>query len=289
MKLRQMLLALMSAAACHTAVRATTELQRTSHTSTPTKKTARQRSSTHTILATKTTTPPHNSRLLAAKHTSKTNTPSSTDNQATKLAMTVAPTLGALFANAMFLSTLSAVLAARDAADMGSLNPIPLVAIAGNCMAWLGYSFATRDAFVFAANLPGLLLGLFYSLTAARLSASYRSVELLLLAYAAIIGVSGFSASMLGGARARALTGAVANTLLLAFYSAPLTALAKVLATRSSESLHAPLSLTSCLNGALWTVYGLAKGDPVIWAPNASGAIVAMVQLLLIAIFPPGK
>lgn len=43
-------------------------------------------------------------------------------------------------------------------AHVQDLNPLPLVAIIGNCTAWLLYGCINRDPYVIAANEPGLLL-----------------------------------------------------------------------------------------------------------------------------------
>ena len=46
------------------------------------------------------------------------------------------------------------------------LNPIPFPVVVANCVAWVGYSIVNKDPYVFMANDPGLLLGLFYTLSA---------------------------------------------------------------------------------------------------------------------------
>ena len=46
------------------------------------------------------------------------------------------------------------------------LNPIPFPVVVANCMAWVAYGIVNRDPYVFLANDPGLLLGLFYTLSA---------------------------------------------------------------------------------------------------------------------------
>ena len=45
---------------------------------------------------------------------------------------TIAPSVGAVICNLMFLSPLSSVLRARKGRELGYLNPIPWVAIVGN-------------------------------------------------------------------------------------------------------------------------------------------------------------
>lgn len=46
------------------------------------------------------------------------------------------------------------------------LNAIPFPVVVANCVAWVGYGIVTKDPYVFLANDPGLLLGLFYTFSA---------------------------------------------------------------------------------------------------------------------------
>ena len=196
-------------------------------------------------------------------------------------------TTGVALANIMFLSPVKAVVDARKCGRLNDLNAVPFVAIVGNTVAWLGYSFATRDAFVFLANWPGLLLGLYYTMTGVALGdQKQRSlIEKLLLAYAAVLGAAGYAAASGAFGSAQAVLGLVANALLLLYYSSPLSVVANVVKKRNAAALFWPLSLTSLLNGALWTSYGRAVGDAYIWAPNLVGALLATHQLALIGAF----
>ena len=198
-----------------------------------------------------------------------------------------APAAGVALANIMFLSPVKAVVDARKCGRLNDLNAVPFVAIVGNTVAWLGYSFATRDAFVFLANWPGLLLGLYYTMTGVALGdQKQRSlIEKLLLAYAAVLGAAGYAAASGAFGSAQAVLGLVANALLLLYYSSPLSVVANVVKKRNAAALFWPLSLTSLLNGALWTSYGRAVGDAYIWAPNLVGALLATIQLALIGAF----
>ena len=46
------------------------------------------------------------------------------------------------------------------------------------------------------------------------------------------------------------------------FYLSPLSTLLHVLRSKSSASLHLPLSIMTIVNGGLWVGYGLAEWDP---------------------------
>ena len=46
------------------------------------------------------------------------------------------------------------------------LNPVPFPIVIANCVAWVAYAVVNKDPYVFLANDPGILLGLFYTLSA---------------------------------------------------------------------------------------------------------------------------
>ena len=68
---------------------------------------------------------------------------------------TVAPAIGCLLANLMFLAPLPAVLKVRHRNELGPLNPLPFPLICVNCGLWLLYGAVTSDWFVFAASVRG--------------------------------------------------------------------------------------------------------------------------------------
>mmetsp|Transcript_37545 Transcript_37545/g.120455 ORF Transcript_37545/g.120455 Transcript_37545/m.120455 type:complete len:262 (-) Transcript_37545:531-1316(-) len=204
-------------------------------------------------------------------------------------ATTVAPSLGAVVANGMFLSSLPAVLAARKSRALGDLNPVPWAFIVANCLAWLHYSYAVSNPYAFFSNCFGAVLGLFYVTTGVALGtdAQRKSLERIVLFFAAVhLATSFFSTFWLSTvAQRQLLTGYVANVILVIFYGAPLSTLAQVLKTKSAASIYAPLSLLSGINGALWVTYGLAVNDLFIAVPNAAGLLLSLVQLSFKAIF----
>jgi len=102
------------------------------------------------------------------------------------LLTTVAPALGAVIANGMFLAPLAAVNKARKDGTLGDLNPLPFPAIIGNCVAWLAYGYTTKNPYVFASNAVGPLLGLWFTTTGIGLAKSAperKKLEITTLAY----------------------------------------------------------------------------------------------------------
>jgi solute carrier family 50 (sugar transporter) len=53
--------------------------------------------------------------------------------------------------------------------SLGALNPFPFPFVCGNCLGWTVYGYYTRDPFVVAANLPGLILSIWLNSGASKL------------------------------------------------------------------------------------------------------------------------
>ena len=73
---------------------------------------------------------------------------------------------------------------------------------------------------------------------------------------------------------------------LSAYYGAPLSTIGTVLSTKSSASIYLPTVLVNGINGMFFSIYALAIGDTLLLAPNAIGATLAAVQVLLCLVFP---
>jgi solute carrier family 50 protein (sugar transporter) len=203
------------------------------------------------------------------------------------------PGLGCVVALTMFASPLQAVLLARKQNNLGDLNPIPFVAIIANCICWIVYGCINTDPYVIAANQPGLLLGAFMSLVCYGLADLKVRVALerSLIFFLFVISSTCIYMALLVQDHADQveMAGYLAVFILLIYYAAPLSVLAKVVLRRNSASLYWPLSVTSCVNGSLWVAYGMAVGDLFVWGPNAIGAALGALQLLLVFMFPANK
>jgi solute carrier family 50 protein (sugar transporter) len=85
------------------------------------------------------------------------------------------------------------------------------------------------------------------------------------------------------------IVGAIVIGNLLFFYGAPLSTIATVLKTRSSQSIHVPTMITNTANGVFWGAYGIAVQDYLIAGPNGVGAFLGVIQIILCLLFPHGK
>ncbi|KXS17721.1 hypothetical protein M427DRAFT_54321 [Gonapodya prolifera JEL478] len=213
------------------------------------------------------------------------------------LTETLAPLLGVVTATLIFLAPLSDVRQIALTGELADFNPIPLGFIVTNALSWILYSLLVRNFYIFWSNVSGFCLGLYYivsALGARDVPASARSLVTTVFTAGPFLILIGFHVAFLvvnpdDPDKARSLGGWICVAALLAFYTSPLSTLHHVLLTRDASSFSYPLSLACVLNGALWTVYGLVIGDGFVWAPNAVGAVVGVVQVGLLVVFGRGE
>ena len=206
----------------------------------------------------------------------------------------VAPAMGFVLANAMFFSGVPGMLRCKRVGQLGSFNPLPFPVVLANCIGWIIYSLYIDDYFLFFANAPGAMLGMYFTLVGYGLSPygsalrdqierSAMALMFALLCVTLYIGLIAADASL---DHKRFTMGIFCNVVLLVYYAAPLSTIREVLAQRDSKSLYWPLALANTINGAAWFLYGVALGDPYLMAPNGVGAVLGGAQLALIARFP---
>lgn len=190
------------------------------------------------------------------------------------------------------VATPSEVRRARAARDLSTLAVRVFPAITANTLGWCGYAYATADAYIFVSNAPGVLLGFYFMSSALQYGdlPARRAVERQLLAQLGLCLLVAAVATIALSSHAATMTvlGSLACFNLLLLYGAPLSEVAEVLRTRCSGKLMWPLIVASMANGGLWTAYGLARSDAFIYAPNAAGVAMALMQATLKLRFPSG-
>lgn len=80
--------------------------------------------------------------------------------------------------------------------------------------------------------------------------------------------------------------GILNNVILVFFYGAPLSTIFQILKDRETRSLHIPTMMLNTLNGAFWMIYGFAIEDYYVSLPNALGALLGGLQIVLLILFP---
>lgn len=158
------------------------------------------------------------------------------------------------------------------------------------------YSIIQKDYFIFFANFPGIVLGLFYALTSMVLLAinnigkpptfEYRVLEISLVSGVFFYGIVGLIVGIaLPSSQqntGRILVAICTNFCTVLYYASPLTTMYVVIKTKDSSSLHPPMLFANLANSMMWLTYGIfALNDPFVYGPNGIGASLAITQLTL--------
>jgi solute carrier family 50 protein (sugar transporter) len=166
--------------------------------------------------------------------------------------------------------------------------------VLGNCGAWIAYSLVVANPYVFWANAPGFLCGLFMFSSSVKLCATPHDrtvLEGLALGFGGVLLATAYATSMVlttHSARAN-LCVAVANLFTFSFYAAPLSSMGTVFRAKNSASLSLPLLAMALVNSALWTSYGLSLKDMGMVVPNGAGVVLSALQLAVYFAFRQPK
>ncbi|CAO2816142.1 unnamed protein product [Amaranthus hypochondriacus] len=110
----------------------------------------------------------------------------------------------------------------------------------------------------------------------------YLCIEALLVAGMLVFVLEGLHTKKLR----TSVVGPVCTFFNICMYLSPLTVMRKVIQTKSVKCMPFYLSLTSFLNGCIWTAYAcLGSIDPWMLVSNGLGALSGAVQLILYATY----
>uniref|UniRef100_A0A7S1Y776 Bidirectional sugar transporter SWEET n=1 Tax=Grammatophora oceanica TaxID=210454 RepID=A0A7S1Y776_9STRA len=235
----------------------------------------------------------------------------------------VCPSVGGLMSGLMFAAPVFDLRMALQKGSLGCLDPLPWVFMTGNCLGWNAYAYYTSDPFILSANLPGLLLSIWLNSGAAKLQylarweeAKEREAEQregdesvhsdatsqmernellvavpqeryllrMLIGWSIVlvyVGWLGRQAASPGN-----IVGFIVNINLIFFYGAPLNTIKQVIRDGKSDAIHRPTMFMNWINTSFWVLYGLARRDPVIYVPNATGLALGITQGVLCLYYP---
>lgn len=234
--------------------------------------------------------------------------------------------MGCLISSAMFAAPVRDLREALIDGSLGALNPVPWAWALTNCLGWTVYGYYRRDPFVVAANLPGLVLGIWLNSGAAKLQylelfearkrrhnnsehwdasrpmdetqevvANERETEemfvvvpqeQLLLRLLSSWSVIIVYAGWFSSNDPGNLIGFLVNLNLIVFFAAPLQTMRTVIRTNNSASIHVPTMCMNWLNTSFWLAYGMSIGDVYICIPNGLGLMLGIAQGILRAFYP---
>eukprot|EP01059_Diplonema_ambulator_P008743 TRINITY_DN18467_c0_g1_i2.p1 TRINITY_DN18467_c0_g1~~TRINITY_DN18467_c0_g1_i2.p1 ORF type:complete len:222 (+),score=33.03 TRINITY_DN18467_c0_g1_i2:77-742(+) len=187
-----------------------------------------------------------------------------------------------LAAQIFFLSPMSTMKDIWRSGTVGMLPLLPYSMMMANGYLWVVYGVLKADNSVIAANIPSLLLGVFY--TAWFLKHRNPKIAYTMPLLAACVSITIVTISWLTTVTATAislvgLTGCIVIVLMM---GGPLATIRQVISDRSTATLPFPTAAATFLNCSLWSLYGLLIVDDIfIYAPNLMGLASGTAQLCL--------
>ena len=166
--------------------------------------------------------------------------------------------------------------------------------VLANCIGWIIYSLYIDDYFLFFANAPGAMVGVYFTLVGYGLSpygsALRDQIERSGLwplcsrcfALTLYVGLIAADASL---DHKRFTMGIFCNVVLLVYYAAPLSTIKEVLVQRDSSSLYSNPRVRKHSQRRRGSSTA-SRSTILLFAPNGVGAVLGGVQLALIARFP---
>jgi solute carrier family 50 protein (sugar transporter) len=146
------------------------------------------------------------------------------------------------------------------------------------------YGAATKKQFSTSTDWAGIVWNVTSQATPAPAPHEHLILGMVLI-WMCCVSVIAF-ANALSLETKRYIVGIVVNVILVFFYGAPLSTILKILHERNTASLHIPTMILNTLNGIFWTAYGVAVNDYFLIVPNALGAGLGGIQIVLCCLFP---
>ena len=161
------------------------------------------------------------------------------------------------------------------------------------------YAAMIKDYYIFAANFPGFILGLFYSFSSLVVlsqsksqsdSVMYSRLENLILVGSTYfcflsmhVGITLDASQAEYGRNLVAYSGIVCCT---CYYAAPCTDIAQILRTKNASSLYPPMLIANGANASLWMTYGyFTLKDSFVYGPNFVAVVLVCFQFSLVCIY----
>ncbi|XP_015765191.1 PREDICTED: sugar transporter SWEET1-like [Acropora digitifera] len=186
---------------------------------------------------------------------------------------------------------LSGILTCQKMMQSGSAENVPLLPFVTtflNCMVWASYGVVKGDDALVPVNVIGMITQVLFTLCFF-LYCKERGKEVKAVVYAAVLACSLYMyvVHFLSNDQTRVRhLGLICIVLTITMQASPLATVAKVVQTRSTESMPFIFSFMMVLVSFLWLSYGTVVEDINIQVPNATGVFLGLLQLSLFCIYP---
>ena len=177
------------------------------------------------------------------------------------------PFVGIFTSNALYFSSIPAVVERVKEGSLGPLNPIPTTCIVLSTLAWLMYAFSVPNPWVVTSNLPGACAAM---AAMTMMLPLMRGSKQLLFVQSTLVGGTLMNlvlwsylifSGMTAAARSHIL-GLYASVFFIILSASPLSTIKDVVLSKDSASIYAPMTVAQCVNCALWSTCTPVRFQP---------------------------
>ncbi|XP_011022456.1 PREDICTED: bidirectional sugar transporter SWEET4 [Populus euphratica] len=208
------------------------------------------------------------------------------------LVRTVVGITGNIISLLLFMSPVPTFVQIWRKKSVEQFSPAPYLATLINCMAWVLYGLPMvhpNSTLVWTINGTGVAIEMIYLLLFLIYSDKKRRFKVLQIVLVEVVSIALLATLVLTlvhtTKKRTAIVGIVAIVFNTMMYASPLSVMKIVITTKSVEYMPFYISLASFANGVAWSAYAFIKFDPFILAPNGTGALFAVAQLILYAVY----
>nr|XP_034954863.1 sugar transporter SWEET1 [Zootoca vivipara] len=194
-----------------------------------------------------------------------------------------------LFSLGMFGTGLSDLKQMFATQSVENIQFLPFLTTDVNNLSWLSYGFLKGDWTLILVNAVGVTLQTLYILVYFYFSSEKRAVLLKTMGLLAVLllGYGYFNLLVPDVSMRLTRLGLFCSLFTITMYLSPLADLAKIVRSRSTQCLSFPLTVTTFLASASWTLYGILLQDVYIAVPNVPGIATSLIRFWLFWHFPP--
>ncbi|KAF4033793.1 Sugar efflux transporter for intercellular exchange [Phytophthora infestans] len=182
----------------------------------------------------------------------------------------------------------------RNMKSTGDMSVLPCVLLYANCYLLCWYSYAVDNIIpLFLTAALGVIAGAILAVFFYKWTTHKRDVIKAFVISGVVMlleTVYGLTALLGWTGQSRSSTGTTLGVLVIissvGFYASPMATIRHVIRTKTSSSMPFTMGVVNVINSFCWVVYAILVEDVFILVPNASGALLGSIQLMLTFIYP---
>ncbi|KAF1783155.1 SWEET sugar transporter [Phytophthora cactorum] len=182
----------------------------------------------------------------------------------------------------------------RKMKSTGDMSVLPCVLLYANCYLLCWYSYAVDNIIpLFLTAALGVISGAILAVFFYKWTAHKRDVMKVFIISAIVMlleTIYGLIALLGWTGQSRSSTGTALGVLVIissvGLYASPMATIRHVIRTKTSSSMPFTMGVVNVINSFCWVVYAILVDDVFILVPNASGALLGSIQLILTLIYP---